>query len=47
MATIKKGTFAKADEWWKHLRPDNKKKFWKQERLLVKKFIENEYNKNQ
>lgn len=42
MATIKKGTLAKAHEWWKHLRPENKRKFWKQERMLVKQFIKRE-----
>ena len=32
MATVKKGVLTRAGEWWKHLRPYNKRRFWKGER---------------
>lgn len=28
-----KGRFAKPPEWWKHLRPYGKKRFWSSERM--------------
>jgi hypothetical protein len=37
MATVKKGTYNTAGEWWKHLRPFGKKAFWKKERTSSKK----------
>lgn len=39
MATTKKGIIATASEWWKHLRPFNKRKFWRKERAATKKDI--------
>lgn len=36
MATIKKGTLTQAHEWWVHLRPYNKRQFWKGERRAAK-----------
>lgn len=42
MATIKKGILGKAGEWWKHLKPRLKRKFWHRERILEKKFIRKE-----
>jgi hypothetical protein len=32
MATVKKGTLARATQWWKHLRPFGKRALWKRER---------------
>ena len=32
MATKKKGMLTLAKEWWKHLRPYQKRQFWKRER---------------
>ena len=32
MATVKKGILTRAGEWWVHLRPYNKRDFWKGER---------------
>lgn len=37
MATVKHGILTKAREWWKHLRPFNKRRFWKGERKAAKK----------
>jgi hypothetical protein len=36
MATVKKGILTAAGEWWKHLRPYNKRAFWKKERKAAK-----------
>ncbi len=35
MATVKKGTLARAGEWWKHLRW-TKRGFWKKHRIAEK-----------
>ena len=32
-------------EWWKHLRPENKRKFWKKVRKTVKFLIKREVEK--
>lgn len=37
MATVKKGMLVSATEWWKHLRPFQKRKFWKKQRVAQKK----------
>jgi hypothetical protein len=37
MATVKKGILTTAGEWWRHLRPFQKRKFWKKERRAAKK----------
>lgn len=37
MATVKKGILTRAREWWKHLRPYNKRRFWKEERRASKR----------
>lgn len=39
MATVKKDILTKAGEWWVHLRPYGKRKFWKKERHAVKKAV--------
>ena len=40
MATIKKGTFTPPPEWWKHMRPFNKRKISKRERLAARRDID-------
>ena len=42
MATVKKGTFTAPPEWWKHLRPFNKRVVAKRERKAAKKEINEE-----
>lgn len=42
MATKKKGILTRAGEWWKHLRPYQKRKFWKRERKAVTREIKKE-----
>ena len=42
MATIKKGLTVTATEWWNHLRPLLKRKFWKKQRQADKKAIRKE-----
>lgn len=37
MAAVKKGILTRAGEWWKHLRPYVKRKFWKAERKAARK----------
>lgn len=32
MAHVRKGVLVASPEWWKHLRPYNKRKFWKAQR---------------
>jgi len=39
MSTTKKGILTTATEWWKHLRPFNKRRFWSAERQAEKKDI--------
>lgn len=39
MATVKKGTLTKSPEWWRHLRPFNKRRVAKAERVASKKQI--------
>ena len=39
MATVKKGTLTKPREWWKHLRPFNKRAVGKAERQASKDLI--------
>lgn len=39
MANIKKGQTVAATEWWKHLRPENKRRFWKKQRKDNKRII--------
>jgi len=41
MANTKKGQTVTASEWWKHLRPFLKRKFWKKQRTADKKAIRN------
>lgn len=36
MATVKKGTLTRAHEWWVHLRPYGKRRFWHRERGAAK-----------
>jgi len=31
-----KAMLTRPDEWWKHLRPYNKRRFWKRERKAAK-----------
>ncbi|MEJ0071688.1 MAG: hypothetical protein WDO24_26465 [Pseudomonadota bacterium] len=38
MATVKKGMFTAAGEWWKHLR-GTKRVFWKKERQAVRRTV--------
>jgi hypothetical protein len=42
MATKKKGILAKASEWWKHLRPYNKRTFWKKHRKAEQRICKEE-----
>jgi hypothetical protein len=42
MATVKKGTLVKSPEWWRHLRPFNKRRVAKAERVAIKKQIKEE-----
>jgi hypothetical protein len=44
MASVKKGTMTRPSEWWKHLRPYVKRKFWKAERAAYKRELENGNN---
>ncbi len=37
MATKKKGVLTRAGEWWRHLRPYNKRRFWKAERRAAQR----------
>jgi hypothetical protein len=37
MANVKKGQTVRATEWWKHLRPENKRRFWKKQRKADKR----------
>ena len=39
MATVKKGTMTTAPQWWRHLRPLNKKLVSKAERRAARKLI--------
>jgi hypothetical protein len=39
MATVKHGTYTRPTEWWVHLRPYNKRKIAKAERLAAKRDI--------
>lgn len=32
MATVKRGVLVRAPQWWKHLRPWWRRRFWKQHR---------------
>jgi len=41
MATVKKGTFTKPPQWWKHLKWW-KKLVWNQEKQAVRKHIKKE-----
>jgi hypothetical protein len=36
MATMKKGILTSAHEWWVHLRPFGKRRFWKRERKAAR-----------
>lgn len=36
MATVKKGLTVTSPEWWKHLRPFVKRRFWKRQRAADK-----------
>lgn len=40
MASLPKGILTTPGEYWKHLRPFLKRKFWKQERREVKRDID-------
>jgi len=42
MATTKKGTLTVTKEWARHLRPFNKRMFWKAERKAGKQLIKSE-----
>lgn len=44
MATKRKGILTSAGECWKHLRPENKRRFWKGERRAVKRDIRERTN---
>jgi hypothetical protein len=39
MADVKQFQLTRAGEWWKHLRPWNKRKFWKAERRAYAQVI--------
>lgn len=39
MASKKKGISTPAPQWWKHLRPEYKRIFWKKERKVQKEKI--------
>lgn len=45
MATVKKGILTRAHEWWKHLRPYNKRRFWKRERKTARKDVLDDLSK--
>jgi len=42
MAHVRKDTLVAPPEWWKHLRPYNKRKVAKSERLAAKREIQQE-----
>ena len=42
MATVKRGLLTPPPEWWKHLRPWLKRRFWKRERRAVRREIARE-----
>lgn len=42
MATKRKGILTTAREWWKHLRPYNKRDFWKRERRAASRAVKRE-----
>lgn len=42
MSYKKKGQLTASPEWWKHLRKELKRYFWKRERLAEKKEIQKE-----
>lgn len=44
MAHKRKDTYVKPPEWWKHLRPYNKKKVNRLERIKAKERIKDEIN---
>ncbi|MCR9254220.1 MAG: hypothetical protein NXI20_27655 [bacterium] len=44
MSFKRKGQLTKSPEWWKHLKPELKRYFWKRERLEEKKHIEEQVN---
>jgi len=44
MAHKRQDTLTRPPEWWKHLRPFNKRKVSKKERLAAKKLIEENVN---
>ncbi len=44
MAHVKKGHLVKAGEWWKHLRPWMKRKFWKKHRKAEQRLIRRDRN---
>jgi len=39
MAHVQKGILAPPPEWWKHLRPFNKRRTWKGERRAARELI--------
>jgi myo-inositol catabolism protein IolC len=39
MAHADKKSGTKSPEWWKHLRPENKRAFWKKVRKTVKEVL--------
>ena len=42
MAHVQKGILAPPPEWWKHLRPFNKRRVWRNERRAAKEQIAEE-----
>jgi hypothetical protein len=42
MATVKKGVLRPSPEWWKHLRPFMKRKFWKSHRQYERRLANKE-----
>lgn len=40
MATVKQGTYTPPPEWWKHLRPYNKRRVARAERIESKKDVQ-------
>jgi hypothetical protein len=42
MSHVRKDTLTRPPEWWKHLRPHNKRKVSKRERVAARKQIKEE-----
>ena len=47
MATVKQGILVRAGEWWKHLRPWMKRRFWKKHRKAEAAVVRNAVRKGE